>query len=1164
MACARIARVRALHSRPIGRRIRRNWTGEALEIRALLSADWQNPLVAADVDGSDGLQAVTPLDALLVINELHERSVSDPITGQLPDLGPEEGSPPPFLDVNGDNIVSPLDAALVINQLSSVDWSGAGTQTYHAPDSVMAGTRAAADLSVTDDTLVNFDVGPAQRDADSAANAEGHLWTVWSSLGQDGSSWGVYLQRFDSDGAKAGGEVQVNSTTRHSQSAPAIAMNAEGVTLIVWQSLAQDGSGWGVFGQYFGADGARRGSEFQVNETATGTQWHPDVAALDDGSFVVTWEGRGLGDRSGIQLRRFGESGLPITTEMPANATTSGDQSRPSVTAVSPDSEESDADFAIAWDGRGPGDSTGTFLRIFAFSSPVTAEIAIHQISRGTQRHVMLAHDNTGQIAAAWQSSPDDRGGTSVKFRRFNADGDALSDEATANQTLDGPQKAPSIATLSDGSFVIAWYGRGSGDRLGIFSRMFSRDGAATSDEALVNSTTEGIQSRPALTSVVHDFALAWQGRGSADSFGIYARLLDGPEAMNTSPVLISAVPDQDATQGSLFTLDASTFFGDADPGDILAFSALLAGGGPLPAWLQLNATTGVLSGTPAAGDVGQTDITITATDESNASVSDTFRLTVAALNTPPQLVNPVPDQTAPHGVAFTLNVATFFSDTDALSYTAMNLPEWLTLDPSSGNFTGTPDADEVGPVTVTVTATDTASQSVSDEFIISVTNASPEVSTEIPDQIAMVGSSFRLDVATSFTDPNPGDVLSFSARQLSGGALPGWLQFDAATGIFSGTPSSSDVGALEITVRAADSLNASTDDTFLLTVQMAANRGPAIEDQSFRVAAGVTDGQEIGTILASDPNGDALTYSIVSGNDAGAFAIDPSSGLLTVVDADALQGIANVAMTVQVEETASENLTATAVVSVFLTDEPLLVAFRLQILGTDGQPVDRLGVGDEFDLVYLVQDISGNDDGLFSAYADIGYSSEFVRVTGAVVHSSTYGAGTSGDTAAPGLIDEAGGTDGVSPLGGDEREVLRVRMQVIRDGGPAFFFTDIADNGILHPTLLFDTTDNVPASQIEFGRATLEIGEPINRTVSTFVAAASSSLALRARLPRWSPAYSAAVERAMVEWTPSAVSTGPVGTHSLGPARSTQTGSLQVRPAAGIDGWDQVWESLE
>jgi hypothetical protein len=71
---------------------------------------WQNPNNPVDVDGNG---VVSPLDALLVINNLDTYP-----GGVLPALG--SGQTPTFwLDTNGNGTISPLDALLVINALPS-------------------------------------------------------------------------------------------------------------------------------------------------------------------------------------------------------------------------------------------------------------------------------------------------------------------------------------------------------------------------------------------------------------------------------------------------------------------------------------------------------------------------------------------------------------------------------------------------------------------------------------------------------------------------------------------------------------------------------------------------------------------------------------------------------------------------------------------------------------------------------------------------------------------------------------------------------------------------------------------------------------------------------------------------------------------------------------
>lgn len=80
---------------------------------ARIGPRWQNSLRPIDVS-ADTL--VSPVDALLVINELNSPAIGDS-SGRLPDV---DVSPPPYLDVNGDDRVSPVDALIVINFLNGL------------------------------------------------------------------------------------------------------------------------------------------------------------------------------------------------------------------------------------------------------------------------------------------------------------------------------------------------------------------------------------------------------------------------------------------------------------------------------------------------------------------------------------------------------------------------------------------------------------------------------------------------------------------------------------------------------------------------------------------------------------------------------------------------------------------------------------------------------------------------------------------------------------------------------------------------------------------------------------------------------------------------------------------------------------------------------------
>jgi Ca2+-binding RTX toxin-like protein len=98
--------------------------------------------------------------------------------------------------------------------------------------------------------------------------------------------------------------------------------------------------------------------------------------------------------------------------------------------------------------------------------------------------------------------------------------------------------------------------------------------------------------------------------------------------------------------------------------------------------------------------------------------------------------------------------------------------------------------------------------------------NAAPQVSSPLADQAANEDLSFSFAVpAGTFSDPDAGDELTYSATLDDGSALPAWLSFDAGTQTFSGTPLQADVGAIDVKVAATDGGGLSAEDTFALTV---------------------------------------------------------------------------------------------------------------------------------------------------------------------------------------------------------------------------------------------------------------------------------------------------------------------------------------------------------
>jgi parallel beta-helix repeat protein len=98
----------------------------------------------------------------------------------------------------------------------------------------------------------------------------------------------------------------------------------------------------------------------------------------------------------------------------------------------------------------------------------------------------------------------------------------------------------------------------------------------------------------------------------------------------NHAPVLATPLLDQNATENAPFSyVVPATSFTDAD-NDNLSYTATLADGSALPAWLSFNATNLTFSGTPTSTASGNYDVLVKATDPAGASASDSFALGVA------------------------------------------------------------------------------------------------------------------------------------------------------------------------------------------------------------------------------------------------------------------------------------------------------------------------------------------------------------------------------------------------------------------------------------------------------------------------------------------------------------------------------------------------------
>jgi hypothetical protein len=286
-----------------------------------------------------------------------------------------------------------------------------------------------------------------------AADVALNFVVVWPSDGQDGSSYGVFGQRYDSAGGPLGPEFRVNTFTTLGQRFPAAASDAGGNFVVVWESALQDGSLYGVFGQRYDSAGAPFGPEFRVNTYTTGSQYAPAVAADPTGNFVVVWESNGQDGASlGVFGQRYASSGAPLGPEFRVNTYTTAGQILPAVAA------DSAGGFVIGWISGHDGSSYGVFGQRYASSgAPLGPEFRVNTFTTGSQGYFDVASDAAGYFVVTWNSQFQDGSGFGTFGQRFAGSGSPLGPEFRINTYTTSYQGLPAVASDPSGNFIVVW-----------------------------------------------------------------------------------------------------------------------------------------------------------------------------------------------------------------------------------------------------------------------------------------------------------------------------------------------------------------------------------------------------------------------------------------------------------------------------------------------------------------------------------------------------------------------------------------------------------------------------------------------------------------------------------------------------------------------------------
>ncbi|HXS80505.1 MAG TPA: putative Ig domain-containing protein [Gammaproteobacteria bacterium] len=323
--------------------------------------------------------------------------------------------------------------------------------------------------------------------------------------------------------------------------------------------------------------------------------------------------------------------------------------------------------------------------------------------------------------------------------------------------------------------------------------------------------------------------------------------------AGNSAPT-ISGTPATSVSQGSSYSFTPSAADADGD--------ALLFGIDAKPTWATFNTSTGSLSGTPGAADVGMhRGIVVWVSDGKLQTLLPAFDVQVMAppSNNRPPTISGTPVTSVVVGASYTFTPIAADPDGQTLTFSIRNRPAWAAFNGATGRLQGSPpSAGTFADVAISVSDGQVAVQLPSFTILVTPPPVNrPPVISGVPMTSVEAGTAYTFVPTAS--DPD-GDTLMFSIA-----GQPAWAAFDTRTGRLSGTPPSGTTGTFSnIRISVSDGPNLVTLAAFSITVTApTTNRPPTITGSP---PTSATQGTLYAfTPTASDPDGNSLTFSIAN-----------------------------------------------------------------------------------------------------------------------------------------------------------------------------------------------------------------------------------------------------------------------------------------------------------
>ena len=190
-------------------------------------------------------------------------------------------------------------------------------------------------------------------------------------------------------------------------------------------------------------------------------------------------------------------------------------------------------------------------------------EFRVNTSQSGHQRSGVVTGLSTGGFAAAWTDDSNESSDWGIFSQLFSSNGARSGPEIQVNTTEYGRQSQPAIATVS-GGYVVAFTGDSDidGDGEGIVGQLYDSYGNPEGTEFIINTFTENNQSQPAIAPLAGDkFVVAWSSSWQdGGGEGVFMQIMDTYAQKISEEIQVNSRNSGDSYSPDVAALNSGNF----------------------------------------------------------------------------------------------------------------------------------------------------------------------------------------------------------------------------------------------------------------------------------------------------------------------------------------------------------------------------------------------------------------------------------------------------------------------------------------------------------------------------------------------------------------------------------------------------------------------------